>query len=163
MYKNSMFWARGTEPIKNRGASCRERKMNERFLDLYLETDGLCALKFDVAIGGVTEYVDRLNSLRFIQGGDCVLPRLLRYRDLRNRFAHEAGALGKEVGVTREDLKWLKRFSKDLYKNRDPISAYLRRERRLIRRGRIWRTAFGAALGMIAILAVSLYLVLKTR
>ena len=158
MYKNRLF---RTTDKDTRGKSTPDRRNNGKFLDCYLETDGLCALKFGVAIGGVTEYINRLDSLRYIKGRDEVLPKLVRYRDFRNKIAHEAGALSSDIGVTKSDIKWLKRFNRDLYRKRDPITVYLRRERKMMRRKMIRRCAFGLALGTIAVLAFALWAVLE--
>ena len=109
------------------------RKINEKFLGLFLELDKLCCEKFGVATNGVTEYINRLNNARFAPDRDEVLPRLVKYRNLRNRFAHEPQAIRKCDDINKEDIKWVAKFKKATKKKKDPISKYLRKARRFAR------------------------------
>ena len=138
-----------------------KKKYNEKFLDCYMEVDRLCCKKFSMAAGGVTEYINRLNNVRYTDGRPDVLPKLLHYRGIRNKFAHEAGALKHSNEVSRADVKWLKAFKRELSARKDPISAYLRRERKYARRKRIKAAVFTASVGIIAALALALYFVLQ--
>ena len=115
------------------------KKSNVNFLNRFLELDKLCCEKFGILSGGVTEYITRLNNARFAPNRDEVLPRLSRYRNLRNRFAHEPGAIKKTEDISKEDIKWLRRFRRDVQKKRDPISKYLRKARRYAIRKKIKR------------------------
>lgn len=137
------------------------RRLNEKFLDCYMVADRLCCSKFGIAVGGITEYVNRLSNVRYTNGREDVLPKLVRYRGIRNRFAHESGAIKRSDEITKADIKWIKGFSKELTKKRDPISVYLRRERKYERRKKMRRIAFTTALGIIAVLAFALYFVLQ--
>lgn len=125
------------------------RKINEQFLNAFLEVDKLCCEKFGVSVGGVTEYISRLNNARFAPGRDDALPRLVRYRNMRNRFAHEPGAMRKSDDVTKDDVRWLHHFLADLRRRRDPIAKYLKRARRYAVRRRLVRV-----LGVCAVVAV---------
>ena len=109
------------------------RKINEKFLGLFLELDKLCCEKFGVSTNGVTEYINRLNNARFAPDRDEVLPRLVKYRNLRNRFAHEPQAIRKCDDINKEDIKWVAKFKKATKKKKDPISKYLRKARRFAR------------------------------
>lgn len=113
------------------------KKLNEKFLNSYIELDRLCCEKFGVATGGVTEYINRLNNARFAPDRDTVLPRLVKYRNVRNLFAHEPAAIRKSDEVVKEDITWLARFRRDVQKKRDPISKYLRKARRFARAKKI--------------------------
>ena len=113
------------------------KRLNERFLASYIELDRNCCEKFDVSVGGVTEYVNRLNNARFAPGREEALPRLVRYRNIRNKMAHELGTIRKTNDVTGADLKWIRTFNKDITKRRDPISKYLKKARRYARRRKI--------------------------
>ena len=95
------------------------KRLNENFLKSFLELDRLCCEKFGVATGGVTEYINRLNNARFAPDRDTVLPKLVKYRNIRNLFAHEPGAIRKSDEVTKEDLNWLLHFRRDVIKKRD--------------------------------------------
>ena len=110
------------------------RKLNEKFLTNFLELDKLCCEKFGVASNGVTEYINRLNNAKFAPDRDEVLPRLVKYRNLRNRFAHEPQAIRKCDDIAKADIKWVAKFKKSAKKKKDPISKYLKKARRFARR-----------------------------
>ena len=129
-------------------------KFNTSFLNSYLELDKVCCLKFGVVTGGVTEYINRLINARFAPDRDEVLPRLVRYRNIRNRMAHEAGALTDIDEITKSDLRWIDNFKKDISKKKDPISVYLRKARKYARRRRA-RKYFIIALIIILLLAAA--------
>ncbi len=112
-------------------------RLNEKFLASYIDVDKNCCEKFGVSAGGVTEYINRLNNARFAPGREEALPRLVRYRNLRNKMAHEIGSLRKMNDVTKSDIIWLRKFNKDISKRKDPISAYLKKARRYARRRRL--------------------------
>ena len=126
------------------------RKINEKFLGIFLELDKLCCEKFGVATNGVTEYINRLNNARFAPDRDEVLPRLVKYRNLRNRFAHEPQAIRKCDDIDKKDVKWVKKFKKSVKKKKDPISKYLRKARRFARR----RKTGKILLGLIVLAAI---------
>ena len=115
------------------------RKINEKFLNNFLELDKLCCEKFGVATNGVTEYINRLNNARFAPNRDEVLPRLVKYRNLRNRFAHEPQAIRKCDDIAKADIKWVGSFKKSVKKKKDPISKYLKKARRFARRRKLGR------------------------
>lgn len=133
------------------------KKINEAFLAGYIELDRDCCEKFGVSTGGITEYINRLNNARFAPGRDEVLPRLVRYRNTRNKFAHETDALRKTDEVTKVDVKWLRSFNKDIIKKRDPISLYLRKARKYARRRKLRRWIYVVLFAIIAVLATALY------
>ena len=129
------------------------RKLNEKFLNNFLELDKLCCEKFGVASNGVTEYINRLNNARFAPDRDEVLPRLVKYRNLRNRFAHEPQAIRKCDDIAKADIKWVAKFKKSAKKKKDPISKYLKKARRFARKRKLGRTVL--VLLIIAALAVA--------
>ena len=133
------------------------RRLNESFLASYITLDKDCCDKFGITTGGVTEYINRLNNARFAPGREEALPRLVRYRNLRNKMAHEVGSLRKSSDVTKADVKWIRKFDKDLAKRRDPISAYLKKVRRYARRRRVKRYITLGAVIAALILGVVIY------
>ena len=124
------------------------RKINEKFLNNFLELDKLCCEKFGVATNGVTEYINRLNNARFAPNRDEVLPRLVKYRNLRNRFAHEPQAIRKCDDITKADVKWVVKFKKSVKGKKDSISKYLKKARRFARKRK-----FGKVLLVLLIVA----------
>lgn len=137
------------------------KKYNEAFLNTFLELDKLCCMKFGIKTGGVTEYINRLNNARFAPGRDEVLPKLVRYRNLRNCFAHEPGAIRRKDDVAKEDIKWVAHFRKDMLKKRDPISKYLRKARKYALHKKLKRGLLIALPIVAVIVAVVLFIVLK--
>ena len=137
------------------------KRLNERFLASYIELDKDCCEKFGVATGGVTEYINRLNNARFAPGREEALPRLVKYRNLRNKMAHELGSLRKMNEVTKTDISWIRKFDKDIIKRNDPISAYLKKARRYARRRRIKRYVTAGAAVAAVIIGIIVYFLLK--
>ncbi|MBO7303652.1 MAG: hypothetical protein J6V09_00310 [Clostridia bacterium] len=137
------------------------KRLNERFLAAYITLDKDCAEKFGVATGGLTEYINRLNNARFAPGREDALPRLVRYRNIRNKMAHELGSLRKMNDVTSADIAWIRKFDRDLLRRKDPISAYLKRARRYARRRKIQRYLTIAAAGALLVAGVILYFALS--
>ena len=101
-------------------------RINQKFLGEYLELDKLLCEKFDTKTG-VTEYINKLTNAKHAAGRDKALHRLIKYRGLRNRIAHEPGALKDIDNITKDDIIWVKSFRKSASKGKDPISVYLKR------------------------------------
>lgn len=137
------------------------KRLNQHFLASYITLDKDCCEKFGVATGGVTEYINRLNNARFAPGREEALPRLVRYRNLRNKIAHEIGSLRRSREVTKADISWLKKFDRDIIKHKDPISTYLKRARRYARRRRIKKYLTVGAAVLAVILGVVVYFLIK--
>ena len=130
------------------------KKINEKFLNSYMELDRILCDKLGVSTGGVTEYINRLSNTRFAPRRDEVLPMLVKYRNIRNVFAHEPGALKKNDDLTKNDLKWIKKFTRDLEKKKDPISRYLKSARKYAR-GRKARRVFITILILLVLAAAA--------
>ena len=135
--------------------SRKNRKINEKFLSAYIELDKLCCAKFGVEINGVTEYINRLQNARFAPNRDELLKTLGKYRNLRNRFAHEPQAINKCEDITKADVKWVNNFKKTVKGKNDSISKYLKKARRFARRRKFGR--FVLVLLIIAALAIAGY------
>ena len=146
-----------------RGGAALGKRINEAYLAAYIELDRITSEKFGVSAGGVTEYINRLNNARFAPGREEALPRLVRYRNLRNKLAHEAGAIRRMNEITKADVKWIRAFIKALTKRKDPISAYLRKARRYAKRRKIYKivTLCAFILLLLIILTIVLFSVFK--
>ena len=126
------------------------KKINKKFIKRFNELDNKCCEKLGVKAGGVTEYINRLESARFAPKRDEVLDALNKYRNVRNVLAHDAKAIKKNKILIKRDLKWIKKFIKTLKRKKDPISAYLRKARKYARRKKakkviIWLLVIAAA------------------
>ncbi len=137
------------------------RRLNERFLACYIELEKNCGDKFGVSAGGVTEYINRLNNARFAPGRDEALPRLVRYRGIRNKMVHDIASLRKESEITKVDIAWIKRFNRDVAKHKDPISVYLRKARGYARRKKIARIGIISLVALLLIAVAVLFFVFK--
>lgn len=115
--------------------------------------DKICAEKLGIATGGVTEYINKLTNTRFAPRRDEVLPRLVRYRSIRNRIAHEVGAMASLSEISREDIKWIRAFAKVVADKSDPISVYLKNAGRYVR-GRVLLRSF--SIGAVTVIAILL-------
>ena len=142
-------------------------KNSQTFLDAFISMDNACknALQSNKSLenmsfggnGGVTVYINKLVELRFAPERSEVLPKLVRYRNMRNRLVHEKNA-SKVIDVSKKDINWINKFEKRLKKGRDPISTYLRNEKIY----KTWsRIRFIFILLLLAILGVAVFTLLK--
>ena len=134
------------------------KKINKKFLKLFVELDSNCCDKLGVKAGGVTEYINRLESAKFAPKRDEVLDSLNKYRNVRNILANDPKAMKKNKILTKYDLKWIKKFNKTLKKKKDSISAYLKKARKFARNRKIKRTAIFLAVVGGAVAAALLLL-----
>ena len=137
-----------------------KRSINEKYLNTYLELEKLCNEKFGVANNGVTEYINRLNNARFAPNRDEVLPNLVKYRNLRNRFAHEPEAIRKADDISKDDIKWLENLKKSVKGSKDPISQYLKKAKKFAKGQKAKKFALVviilAAVAAVALLATGI-------
>ena len=102
-------------------------KINMSFFNAYLELDKACAKLLEVSRGGASAYINKLAELRFVPERNEVLPKLLKYRKIRNVLAHEEDAFSEVDEITKADIKWLSKFTASVNKKRDPVSRYERK------------------------------------
>ena len=115
------------------------KKINKKFLKLYVELDSHCCDRLGLKAGGVTEYINRLESAKFAPKRDETLDSLNKYRNVRNILANDPKAMKKSKILTKYDLKWIKKFNKTLKKKKDPISSYLKKARKFARKRKFKR------------------------
>ena len=134
------------------------KRINKKFLKLYVELDSKCCDRLGVKVGGVTEYINRLESAKFAPKRDEVLDSLNKYRNVRNILANDPKAMKKNKILTKQDLKWIKKFCKTLKKKKDSISSYLKKARTFARNRKIKRTSIFLAVVGGAVAAALLLL-----
>jgi mRNA-degrading endonuclease RelE of RelBE toxin-antitoxin system len=122
------------------------KKINKKFLKLYVELDSHCCDRLGVKAGGVTEYINRLESAKFAPKRDETLDSLNKYRNVRNILANDPKAMKKSKILTKQDLKWIKKFNKTLKKKKDSISSYLKKARKFARNRKLKRVCIVLAL-----------------
>lgn len=103
-------------------------KMNMTFFKAYIELDKACAQRLEVEKHGVSAYIANLVEMRFAPGRNETLPRLIKYRKLRNAMAHEENAFDDIEEINKSDVQWITRFTNTVNKKRDPVSRYMRKE-----------------------------------
>jgi hypothetical protein len=136
----------------------RQKKLNEQFLEAYIGMDKVCCRRFGVSNGGVTEYINRLINVKLVAGRDEALSRLVRYRNLRNRIAHESHALESMADITKGDLYWIDSFTKLLEYQNDPYCNYLKKTRsEIVRHKRARKFWFVFILILIAAAVVAYF------
>ena len=137
-----------------------KRSINEKFLNTYIELDKLCCEKFGVASNGVTEYINRLNNARFAPNRDEVLPNLVKYRNLRNRFAHEPEAIRKADDISKADIKWVADLKKTVEGKKDPISQYLKKAKKFAKNqkaAKFFKVLLVLGVAALAVIAVDAF------
>jgi hypothetical protein len=129
-------------------------RTNMTFFKAYIELENACAARLGVDKHGVSAYINRLVEMRFAKGRSETLPKLIKYRNFRNKIAHEEGAMKDLDGITKADIQWLSRFTRLVNKRRDPVSLYENKARRYIiwRKFRIAIIAAGSVLGVAFVL-----------
>ena len=128
------------------------------FFKSYIELDKVCADRLGVDRSGVSAYIDSLVELRFAPDRSEVLPRLIKYRKLRNIIAHEDGAMDRLDELSKSDVKWINRFAKTVSAKRDPVSRYQRKARRYA----LWKKVRGVLIFLLIVaIGVCAYLILN--
>ena len=112
-------------------------KTNVSFLNAYIELDKACCHRFGIKSGGVSMYINKLVQERMVPEREEVLPRLIRYRNLRNKLAHESNALNDVNEIEKSDLKWMLSFTRTVSRKKDPIALYENQTQRYVRSKKI--------------------------
>ena len=117
-------------------AAKKQQTLNKEFLNAFLNLDAECCKAYNVTANGVTEYINRLNNAKYAEGRDEVLTKLVNYRNIRNRFAHEAWYLDCATEITKEDLAWVVDFAKKFAKKKDCLNVYVAEAKKFAKSGK---------------------------
>lgn len=130
------------------------KKINMDFLAAFIELEGACNRLLDKKRSGVTEYINRLEDSGAASRKDELFKKLIFYRKIRNKLAHEEGALDDLNDVDKTDVKWLGNFRKKVEKGRDPLSLHIKKADRR----RLWSivkiTAIASVIVAVIIIAI---------
>ena len=99
-------------------------------------------------------YINKLVQERMVPEREEVLPRLIRYRNLRNKLAHESNALNDVNEIEKSDLKWMVSFTRTVSRKKDPIALYENQTQRYVRSKKIGNIIKISLLAICAIAAV---------
>ena len=133
-------------------------KTNEKFLEAFISLESLCADKLGITTAGVSEYISRLSGAKMAIGRDETVNQLTRVRKVRNRLVHENGALRSLGEISKNDIKWLKKFEKSVKKSKDPLSRYYKQSKDTKRKKRF---IAGAVVLLLALLAAAIYFIIN--
>lgn len=132
-------------------------RTNMSFFKAYIELEKACEARLGVNKSGVSAYIARLVDLRFAPGRSEVLTKLIKYRKCRNAIAHEENAIEQSEEITKDDVKWVNRFTKSVNSKNDPVSRYYRKAKLYA----IWKKVrIVIAVVLIAVIGVAAYYVL---
>ena len=101
-------------------------KTNLSFFNAYIELDKTCAGRLGVKQNGVSSYINKLVEMRFAPNRSEVLPKLIKFRNYRKTMAHEVNAMRDSSEISKSDVKWIIRFTKQVARKADPVSKYER-------------------------------------
>lgn len=135
-------------------------RTNVSFLTEYIELDKACCRRFGIQSGGVSMYINKLVQERFVPEREEILPRLIRYRNFRNKLAHEDGALNGFNEIEKSDLKWIQTFTKTVSRKKDPISLYEGKADRYVKgkkAANVFKTILIIVLAIIACIALKYF------
>ena len=105
------------------------KRQNQSFLVNYIKLDKACSDMLEIKSGGVSEYINKIGASSIPERKE-LMSRLVKYRGIRNKLAHEVGALDKMSEINGEDIKWVKSFEKSVSSGRDPYSLYQKKLRK---------------------------------
>jgi hypothetical protein len=134
------------------------KKLNVRFMEEYIKLDTACCVKFGIKASGVSEYISRLYNTRLAPGRDAVLEQLVKYRSIRNRLAHEEGAMSQTSEINKKDVRFVQLFTKKVKRKKDPISVYLKRAKNVARFRKVKIAFFAILFVALAILVGSFFI-----
>lgn len=108
------------------------KKLNEAFLAAYTRLDEVCIETFGIAGEGVTEYINKLGTVKGGYKRDQMLANLVRYRAIKNELERkiEHGTSPKLKAIKNGDIMRIRRFSSDICRGRDPLSLTLNKANR---------------------------------
>ncbi len=127
----------------------------------FKELDKVCCDKFGVSMGGVNEYLNCLNNVRFAPDRDEVLQRLVKYVGIYQRIEYNPQSLRRSVEISKSDVAWLAKFKVRVQKKKDPISVYLRKAKRFVFRRKLVRALIFILIAALVIGGVVAFLLLK--
>ena len=80
--------------------------------------------------GGVSAYIDAIERQKPDASAQSTLKFLKRCRIVRNKLAHDVGALKSNSEISRSDTKKLRKLTSQISKGKDPLSRLIRKRAR---------------------------------
>lgn len=106
------------------------QNLNIEFFNEYKRLDKLCSEIYDQNSGGVTSYINDMESISIlgvsnIPGWDATYNKLKSLRHTRNQMAHGEGSF-EDYECDYDDIKWLRDFYEKIMNVSDPLAIYRR-------------------------------------
>lgn len=105
-------------------------KTENSFVEVYGELDVILQKYLGVSEDGITQYINKLNSIRSAPHREATLQRLVRYRAVYVNITRTESSRSK-VKVKSSDVLWMRRFICDIECARDPISLKVKKDERI--------------------------------
>ena len=74
---------------------------------------------------GVSAYISELEALTLDADAKKTLKLLKKCRFVRNKLAHDPGALKSNDEITNDDVRFIKKLTSEIQRRRDPLSRLL--------------------------------------
>ncbi len=99
--------------------------------------------------GGVSAYITALERQKLNTGAAESLKFLKKCRTVRNKLAHDPGALKDSAEISRADIKRLGKLTEAMKKSSDPLSKILRKKEGSVKKIKV--ILFAAAVAALAV------------
>ncbi len=106
--------------------------------------------------GGISSYISALERQKLNTGAAETLRFLKKCRIVRNKLAHDPGALKDNNEITKKDTKRIIKLTAAIKSQKDPLSKILKKKKRLPLK--IKAAIVAAAAVLLSVCAVILYL-----
>ena len=104
------------------------RSKNVSFMESYISLENAADAATGKKGGGVSAYIMELERQKLNTGAKETLKNLKKYRSIRNKLAHDSGALKHSTEIRSSDIRAVKKLTSKIKSFTDPLSR-LRRKR----------------------------------
>ncbi len=98
---------------------------NVKFIEKYIILENAANVLMNKKSSGVSAYISELESLTLDADAKKTLKLLKKCRFVRNKLAHDPGALKSNDEITNDDVRFIKKLTSDIQRRRDPLSRLL--------------------------------------
>ncbi|MBR2466403.1 MAG: hypothetical protein IKB38_05690 [Clostridia bacterium] len=98
---------------------------NVKFIEKYIILENAANALMNKKSSGVSAYISELESLTLDADAKKTLKLLKKCRFVRNKLAHDPGALKSNDEITNDDVRFIKKLTSDIQRRRDPLSRLL--------------------------------------
>lgn len=106
------------------------KSKNLSFMEEYILLEAAANGLMKKKSGGVSAYISALEGQNLDTGAAETLNLLKKCRSVRNKLAHDPGALRGNSEITKDDVKRIKKLTAKINKGRDPLSLRFKSKKR---------------------------------